>query len=320
MAVEAAGQRLDQRVVFETQLLFGEIGKGLWVPFTVDEGLHHRPTGYPEDVGSYHGQLHALLTELPDRFVALDRRATALVVTVPSRDWSSGYTAGSVVAGRAPVRSLVSTGDLFEPYQLVDADGVIVVPVAAFLRDLQACGRSASTLRSYGMDLLRWFRFVWSIEIGWDRTTSVEARDFCCWLQLADKPSGPHWRRRGDDLSSSSSPDAAASRRRAGAPNTVTGKPTPGAGYASTTRARSRERGPTSCAACQSQDGGAEHRSVIVRFRCHVGDCRLSESFDERIGKGGLIGICAVSDAVHGAKVVAELFVAPQSVRDGILV
>jgi len=131
----------------------------------------------------------------------------------------------------------VSTGEVFEPYQLVDADGVIVVPVAAFLRDLQACGRSASTLRSYGMDLLRWFRFVWSIEIGWDRATSVEARDFCCWLQLADKPSGPRERRRGDDLSSSSSPTAAASQGRAGGPNTVTGKPTPGAGYASTTRA-----------------------------------------------------------------------------------
>jgi hypothetical protein len=32
--------------------------------------------------------------------------------------------------------------------------------VAAFLRDLQAAGRSQATLRSYGMDLLRWFRPV----------------------------------------------------------------------------------------------------------------------------------------------------------------
>lgn len=133
--------------------------------------------------------------------------------------------------------SLVSTGDLFEPYQLVDADGVMVVPVAAFLRDLQACGRSASTLRSYGMDLLRWFRFMWSIGIGWDRATSVEARDFCCWLQLADKPAGPHWRRRGDDLAPSSLRVPAASRRGRAEPNPVTGKPTPAAGYASTTRA-----------------------------------------------------------------------------------
>ncbi|MGH3786538.1 MAG: site-specific integrase [Pseudonocardiaceae bacterium] len=110
--------------------------------------------------------------------------------------------------------SVVGTGDLFEPYQLVDADGGVVVPVAVFLRDLQACGRSASTLRSYGMDLLRWFRFVWAIEIGWDRVTSVEARDFCCWLQLADKPAEPHWRRRDEDPPGPGSSVVAASRRR----------------------------------------------------------------------------------------------------------
>ncbi|MGH3856827.1 MAG: tyrosine-type recombinase/integrase [Pseudonocardiaceae bacterium] len=130
----------------------------------------------------------------------------------------------------------MATGDLFEPYQLVDADGGVVVPVAAFLRDLQACGRSASTLRSYGMDLLRWFRFVWAIGIGWDRATSVEARDFCCWLQLADKPAGPHWRHRDDDPSRPCSP-VAASRRRPAVPNAVTGKLTPGAKYASATAA-----------------------------------------------------------------------------------
>jgi hypothetical protein len=34
------------------------------------------------------------------------------------------------------------------------------------------------------MDLLRWFRFLWSIEVGWDRATRVEARDFCRWLEV----------------------------------------------------------------------------------------------------------------------------------------
>jgi hypothetical protein len=46
------------------------------------------------------------------------------------------------------------------PFELVDADGGVVAPVAAYLKDVQACGRSESTLRSYGMDLLRWFRPV----------------------------------------------------------------------------------------------------------------------------------------------------------------
>ena len=128
--------------------------------------------------------------------------------------------------------SVVATGEVFEPYRLVDVDGLVVVSVAEFLRDLQACGRSASTLRSYGMDLLRWFRFVWAIGIGWDRVTSVEARDFCSLLQLADKPTGPHWRRRDDDPVAAPVPAAA---RRAAAPNAVTGKPALGARYASRT-------------------------------------------------------------------------------------
>ncbi|MGH3971613.1 MAG: hypothetical protein ACRDTV_26860 [Mycobacterium sp.] len=55
---------------------------------------------------------------------------------------------------------LEATGDLFGPYRLVDGDGAVVVPVAAFFAELVACGRPATTLRSYGMDLLRWFRFL----------------------------------------------------------------------------------------------------------------------------------------------------------------
>ena len=86
--------------------------------------------------------------------------------------------------------ALEATGDLFEPYQVVDVDGVVVAPVAAYLRDLQACGRPAATQRSYAMDLLRWFRFLWAVEVGWDQATRVEARDFCRWIQLAGKPGG----------------------------------------------------------------------------------------------------------------------------------
>ena len=55
---------------------------------------------------------------------------------------------------------LVSTGDPGAPYRLIDADGTVVKPVTAFLRELLAAGRSPSTLRSYGMDLLRWWRFL----------------------------------------------------------------------------------------------------------------------------------------------------------------
>jgi hypothetical protein len=56
--------------------------------------------------------------------------------------------------------ALKATGELFEPYRLLDASGRVVGPVGAYLRELQACGRSAATQRSYGMALLRWFRPV----------------------------------------------------------------------------------------------------------------------------------------------------------------
>jgi hypothetical protein len=55
---------------------------------------------------------------------------------------------------------VVTTGDPWEPWRLVGADGVVVEPVGAYLRDLQAAGRSAATARSYALDLLRWFRPV----------------------------------------------------------------------------------------------------------------------------------------------------------------
>jgi Phage integrase, N-terminal SAM-like domain len=78
---------------------------------------------------------------------------------------------------------LLATGDRYEPYRVVGPDGVPVEPVMEFFRDLLAGGRSESTVRSYGMDLLRWFRFCWAAGVAWDRATRAEARDFSRWLR-----------------------------------------------------------------------------------------------------------------------------------------
>jgi hypothetical protein len=43
---------------------------------------------------------------------------------------------------------LVATGNRYEPYQLLDPDGVPVVAVTAYFRDLLAAGRAESTVRS----------------------------------------------------------------------------------------------------------------------------------------------------------------------------
>jgi integrase len=124
--------------------------------------------------------------------------------------------------------SLEATGDLFEPYRLVDADGVVVVAAAAYFRELGACGRPRATHRSYGMAMLRWWRFLRAVGVCWDQATRVEARDFCSWIQLAGKPVRPHWRYPGGGA-----PGTA--RTAAGTPNPVTGKPSPGRGYATAT-------------------------------------------------------------------------------------
>jgi Phage integrase, N-terminal SAM-like domain len=111
--------------------------------------------------------------------------------------------------------SIEATSDPFEPYRLEDADGAVVAPVTAYLRDLQACGRPATTQRSYGMDLLRWFRFLRAAGIGWDQATRAEARDFISWLQVTGKPG----RLAGGAIGV----------------NSVTGKPVPGDKYAPAT-------------------------------------------------------------------------------------
>jgi integrase len=84
--------------------------------------------------------------------------------------------------------SLLGTGSGWEPYRLVGPDGAVVGAVSAWFRDLRAAGRSAATVRSYGMDLLRWFRFLWAIGLPWEQATRAEARDFCLWLLITGKP------------------------------------------------------------------------------------------------------------------------------------
>jgi hypothetical protein len=91
---------------------------------------------------------------------------------------------------------LAETGNQWEPYRLLDAGGAVVVPVAAYFAELQAAGCSVATIRSYGLDLLRWWRFLAAAGVAWDKATTAEARDFARWMQVADKPARVHWRHR----------------------------------------------------------------------------------------------------------------------------
>ena len=157
---------------------------------------------------------NALLTELtgptawreaaycvgPDSFSAMDQEP------VQTRD------VARLVVPRCGL--LTSTRDLGEPYRLIDAEGAVVESVAAFLRELLAAGRSPATLRSYGMDLLRWWRFLGAVDVDWRRASRIEARDFSCWIQLTVK----HRRRPLSD-------QVVATVESVGPPNPVTARP-----------------------------------------------------------------------------------------------
>ncbi|WP_292974685.1 tyrosine-type recombinase/integrase [Mycobacterium sp.] len=97
----------------------------------------------------------------------------------------------------ARIGRLDATGSPWEPYRMIDPLGEVVGPVGEFLKELQACGRSEATQRSYGHDLLRWFRFLWAVRVPWDQATWVEARDFCRWVQIGSKPASVRWSRSG---------------------------------------------------------------------------------------------------------------------------
>jgi integrase len=123
------------------------------------------------------------------------------------------------------VGSLTATGDLFLPYRLLDAAGAPIPAAASYFAELAACGRPATTQRSYGMDLLRWFRFLSALDVDWAQATQLEARDFCRWLAATPKPPRPHWRQ----------PQGPPVRQAPSAPNTLTGKAPPGPRYAPAT-------------------------------------------------------------------------------------
>lgn len=89
---------------------------------------------------------------------------------------------------RLPAWGQVVKSEGVVPWVLQDGLGQPVAPVQAFLRDFTACGNSAGSVRSYAMDLLRWWRFLSAIGVSWDQATPSEVRDFVLWFQQATKP------------------------------------------------------------------------------------------------------------------------------------
>lgn len=118
------------------------------------------------------------------------------------------------------VGRVAPTEDPAVPWVVLDGAGARVEPVVEFLRDLLACGNSPASCRSYGFDLLRWFRFLAAVDVKWHRAQRGEVRDFVLWLRGCHNPARD---RRGQDAPAP------------GAVNPRTGKASLQAGYAPAT-------------------------------------------------------------------------------------
>lgn len=114
---------------------------------------------------------------------------------------------GSVITGRTALL----------PFCVVDADGEELEPVSAYLRYMMLGNASPLTCRSYAFGLLRWYRLLWCLEIGWEQATEAEVATLVGWLQNARDP-------KRERKQTESGP--------AGSVNLKTGKPSPRVGYA----------------------------------------------------------------------------------------
>lgn len=112
------------------------------------------------------------------------------------------------------------TDDLLLPYLVVDDAGEEIEAFSAFLRNMMLGDASPLTCRSYGHDLLRWWRLLVLLEVPWDRATRSEMELLVGWMRSARN----HQRERKVDGAAP-----------AGSVNLRTGKPTLRQGYAPST-------------------------------------------------------------------------------------
>lgn len=71
---------------------------------------------------------------------------------------------------------------------MVDHDGEAIEPISVFLRDLMLTDMSALTARSYGNDLLRWWRLLSVLDVEWNRACRADVEVLVGWMRSADNP------------------------------------------------------------------------------------------------------------------------------------
>jgi hypothetical protein len=89
---------------------------------------------------------------------------------------------------RLPEAGRVVPAESVVPWLVLDAAGEPVEPIRRFPAEFVARGNRTGSVRSCAYALHRWWRFLAAVEVGWDKATSAEVRDFVLWLKLAAKP------------------------------------------------------------------------------------------------------------------------------------
>lgn len=74
------------------------------------------------------------------------------------------------------------------PYAVVDESGREIGVFSVFLRDLVLTDMSPLTVRSYGNDLLRWWRVLQLIGVPWDQAGRLEVEVLGGWMRSAVNP------------------------------------------------------------------------------------------------------------------------------------
>jgi integrase len=98
-------------------------------------------------------------------------------------EFGAGRDIGAIVVRRAG--ALVTTPEATVPYAVTDADGTEVDAFAGYLRHVTAGDFSGLSIRSYGLALLRWLRFLDAVYVAWDQAEQAEVRDFVLWMRQA---------------------------------------------------------------------------------------------------------------------------------------
>ena len=84
--------------------------------------------------------------------------------------------------------AVLASSDLSLPFLVVDGEGMEVQAVSEFLRELMAGDCAPSTCRSYAFDLLRWFRLLAAVGVGWEHAGRGEVREMVVWLRTSENP------------------------------------------------------------------------------------------------------------------------------------